>query len=163
MSDENLTACNPGTGIPGRMSWSVISVILLVSCSAPVTTDVFIAGGGTGGVAAAIQASRMGVRTVIAGENEWLGGMLTSAGVSAVDGNHTLPGGIWGEFRDSLAVHYGNESNLKTGWVSNVMFEPSVGNRIFSEMAAAEPGLTVLRNVRVVHVKHRGAEWLITA
>ncbi|MCK7537128.1 MAG: FAD-dependent oxidoreductase [Marinilabiliales bacterium] len=34
-------------------------------------------------------------------KGEWLGGMLTSAGVSAVD-NNNLPGGIWGEFRGSL-------------------------------------------------------------
>ena len=53
--------------------------------------DVFVAGGGTGGVAAGIQAARMGVNTVIIEENGWLGGMLTSAGVSAVDGNYNLP------------------------------------------------------------------------
>ena len=42
------------------------------------------------------------------------------------------------------------------------MFEPSAGNRIFSEMAAAEPGLTVLRNARVEQVKRRGERWLIS-
>ncbi|MRR22275.1 FAD-dependent oxidoreductase, partial [bacterium] len=144
------------------MPWIMAIFILFASCSSPVTTDVFIAGGGTSGVAAGIQAARMGVRTVIAGENGWLGGMLTSAGVSAVDGNYNLPGGIWGEFRDSLAAYYGDESDLKTGWVSNVMFEPSVGNRIFSEMAAAEPGLTVLRNARVTRVKRRGDRWSVS-
>jgi len=153
---------NPGAGTRGKMPWSTISFILLVSCSAPVTTDVFIAGGGTSGVAAGIQASRMGVQAVIAEENEWLGGMLTSAGVSAADGNYNLPGGMWGEFREALTAFYGDESHLKTGWVSNVMFEPSVGNRIFSEMAASEPGLTVLRNARVSKVKRHGGKWLIS-
>ena len=162
MSVLKLTSRCPGAGTPVMVRWSLIGFILLVSCSAPVTTDVFIAGGGTSGVAAGIQAARMGVRTVIAGENEWLGGMLTSAGVSAVDGNYNLPGGIWCEFRDSLIFHYGGASHLKTGWVSNVMFEPSVGNRIFSEMAAAEPGLTVLRNVRVARVRRQGNKWLIS-
>ena len=42
------------------------------------------------------------------------------------------------------------------------MFEPSVGNRIFSEMAAAEPRLTVLRNVRVARVRRHGDRWLIS-
>ena len=162
MSVMKLNTRCTGDDAPVKMPWGLVTFILLVSCSAPVTTDVFIAGGGTSGVAAGIQAARMGVRTVIAGENEWLGGMLTSAGVSAVDGNYNLPGGIWGEFRDSLIFHYGNASHLKTGWVSNVMFEPSVGNRIFSEMAAAEPRLTVLRNVRVDRVKRHGDRWLIT-
>ena len=161
MSVQKITTCCTGAGTRCMMG-AIIGFILLVSCSAPVTTDVFIAGGGTSGVAAGIQSARMGVRTVIAGENEWLGGMLTSAGVSAVDGNYNLPGGIWGEFRDSLTAYYGDESNLKTGWVSNVMFEPSVGNRIFSEMAAAEPGLTVLRNVRVARVKRQGDRWFIS-
>jgi hypothetical protein len=157
-----ITASNSGAYTRFKMPWSIVSIILLVSCSAPVTTDVFIAGGGTSGVAAGIQASRMGVQTVIAEENEWLGGMLTSAGVSAADGNYNLPGGIWGEFRNALAAHYGDASHLKTGWVSNVMFEPSVGNKIFSEMAAAQPGLTVLRNALVKKVKRRGEKWLIS-
>jgi hypothetical protein len=105
----------------------------------------------------------MGVITVIAEEYDWLGGMLTSAGVSAADGNYNLPGGIWGEFRGRLSSCYGGDSLLKTGWVSNIMFEPSVGNMILSEMAAAEPNLKVLRRTQVKRVKHRGDEWLISA
>lgn len=140
----------------------LIGFMLQVSCSEPVTTELFIAGGGTSGVAAGIQAARMGVNTVLADENGWLGGMLTSAGVSAVDGNYYLPGGIWGEFKSALEIHYGGEAQLKTGWVSNVMFEPSVGNRILSEMAAAEQSLTVLRNTRVSGVKRRGDKWLVS-
>jgi len=162
MPDITPTTRDQGADFTGSMPWIMAIFILFASCSSPVTTDVFIAGGGTSGVAAGIQAARMGVRTVIAGENGWLGGMLTSAGVSAVDGNYNLPGGIWGEFRDSLAAYYGDESDLKTGWVSNVMFEPSVGNGIFSEMAAAEPRLTVLRNARVTRVKRRGDRWSVS-
>jgi hypothetical protein len=105
----------------------------------------------------------MGVITVIAEEYDWLGGMLTSAGVSAADDNYNLPGGIWGEFRGRLSSCYGGDSLLKTGWVSNIMFEPSVGNMILSEMAAAEPNLKVLRRTQVKRVKHRGDEWLISA
>ncbi|MHC1730550.1 MAG: FAD-dependent oxidoreductase [Bacteroidales bacterium] len=139
------------------------AITFLISCSEPVTTDVFIAGGGTSGVAAGIQAARMGVSTVIAEEYDWLGGMLTSAGVSAADGNYNLPGGIWGEFRSRLSSCYGGDSLLKTGWVSNIMFEPSVGNQILSEMAGAEPNLKVLRRTRIEKVKRRGDSWLIWA
>ena len=46
----------------------------------------------------------------------WLGGMLTSAGVSAIDGNYNLPSGFWGEFKDSLVSHYGDLESLKTGY-----------------------------------------------
>lgn len=70
-------------------------------------TEVLIVGGGAGGTAAAIQAARSGARVTVLESTEWLGGMLTSAGVSAIDGNHRMPSGIWGAFRDSLYQRYG--------------------------------------------------------
>ncbi len=137
-------------------------VVLFPSCGKKNTVDILIAGGGTSGVAAGVQAARMGVSTLIIEENEWLGGMLTSAGVSAVDGNYNLPGGIWGEFKSALISYYGGDSLLKTGWVSNLMFEPSVGNDIFSEMASAEPYLTVIRDASVSGVKRSGNKWIVS-
>lgn len=107
------------------------------------SADVLVVGGGTSGVAAGIQAARSGVNAMIVEEGPWLGGMLTSAGVSAVDGNYNLRSGIFGEFCDSLAAHYGGWDRLKTGWVSNILFEPSVGNRIFNSMTSAENRLDV--------------------
>ena len=107
------------------------------------STDVLVVGGGTSGMAAGIQAARSGVNAMIVEEGPWLGGMLTSAGVSAVDGNYNLRSGIFGEFCDSLAAHYGGWDRLKTGWVSNILFEPSVGNRIFNSMTSAENRLDV--------------------
>lgn len=107
------------------------------------SADVLVVGGGTSGVAAGIQAARSGVNAMIVEEGPWLGGMLTSAGVSAVDGNYNLRSGIFGEFCDSLAAHYGGWDSLKTGWVSNILFEPSVGNRIFNSMTSAENRLDV--------------------
>jgi len=105
--------------------------------------DILIIGGGASGVSAGIQSSRMGCKALIIESSTWLGGMLTSAGVSAIDGNHNLPAGIWGEFRDSLITHYGHADSLKTGWVSNVLFEPSVGNQIFKRIAEKEKNLNV--------------------
>ena len=114
--------------------------------------DVLVVGGGTGGAAAAIQSARLGARTIVAEPTPWLGGMLTAAGVSATDGNHRLPSGIWREFRDRLYAHYGGPGALATGWVSNTHFEPHVGARIFAEMAAAEKSLRVLLRHRFVDV-----------
>ena len=45
--------------------------------------DVAIIGGGASGVSAAVQASRLGSKVVLVEQTDWLGGMLTSAGVSA--------------------------------------------------------------------------------
>lgn len=106
-------------------------------------TEVLVVGGGTGGTAAAIQAARSGVPTLLVEPTSMLGGMLTAAGVSCTDGNHLLPSGMWQEFREALYRHYGTR-NLASGWVSNTCFEPSVGDSIFKAMAAAEPRLRVL-------------------
>ncbi|MDD4055477.1 MAG: FAD-dependent oxidoreductase, partial [Bacteroides sp.] len=114
--------------------------------------DVLIVGGGTSGISAGISSARLGVSTLILEEYSWLGGMLTSAGVSAIDGNYKLPSGFWGEFRDSLAVHYGGLQNLSTGWVSKVLFEPSVGNKILNTIAAKEEFLDVKFNTYVSNI-----------
>lgn len=139
-----------------------LSIFLSVSLSLSarhVRTDVIVVGGGTSGVTASIQAARSGAQVVVVESSTWLGGMLTSAGVGAVDGNYRLPAGLWGEFRDSLAMHYGGLESLKTGWVSNVMFEPSVGNRIFHDMVAREEGISLWMESDVRTVKRRDADW----
>lgn len=99
-----------------------------------IETDLLIYGGGASGVSAAIQAAQQGIDVVVVEPTPWLGGMLTSAGVSATDGNHNLPSGIWGEFRERLREYYGGPEALSTGWVSNTLFEPNVGNEVFNRM-----------------------------
>lgn len=151
-----------------RKTFSCI-IILLASflCFAHKATagifrsDIVIAGGGTSGVTAAVQAARLGASVVVVEQTTWLGGMLTAAGVGAVDGNYNMPAGLWGEFRDSLAAHYGSLEALKTGWVSNVMFEPSVGNRIFHNMVAKEKDVTLWTGSEVKAVSHNGNVWAV--
>lgn len=133
---------------------AIVASVLFLSCSKPAQeVDVLIIGGGASGVAAGVQSARMGASTLIAEETTWLGGMLTSAGVSAVDGNYRMPAGIFGEFRTKLADYYGGLDSLKTGWVSNVLFEPSVGNRMFKELAEAENNLTVDYETRLLEAR----------
>jgi hypothetical protein len=105
--------------------------------------DLIIVGGGASGTSAGISAGRLGTKTLIIEPTTWLGGMLTSAGVSAIDGNHRLPSGIWGEFKAKLEEHYGGADKLATGWVSNTLFEPKVGNEILQKMVSMVPSLTV--------------------
>lgn len=137
-------------------------VVFYSSCmnSGDNRVDVLIVGGGASGVTSGIQAARMGANTLILEETTWLGGMLTSAGVSAVDGNYRLPAGLWGEFKNRLSDYYGGLDSLKTGWVSNVLFEPSVGNKIFHEMVSAEKNLKVWKQTRLEEVKRVGDEWI---
>ena len=107
------------------------------------STQVLIVGGSTGGTAAGIQSARSGVRTLIVEQTQWLGGMLTAAGVSCTDGNNDLPSGIWEEFRQTLYKHY-KTKNLFAGWVSETCFEPHVGDSIFKAWAANEKNLQVV-------------------
>lgn len=106
--------------------------------------DVLVVGGGVGGTAAGIQAARSGVKTLIVEEGPWLGGMLSAAGVSAIDGNHELPSGLWREFRQKIYDHYGGPEKVATGWVSNTQFEPRVADSILKNMVKHVNSLTVI-------------------
>ena len=145
-----------------RLLYVVFAFVFLVSCKQEVPyTEVVVVGGGASGVTAGIQSSRMGASTLIIEESTWLGGMLTSAGVSAVDGNYDLPAGLWGEFKEALRGHYGSYSILNSGWVSKVLFEPSVGNQLFKQMVEKEENLSVLYQTSVVKVKRVDEKWEI--
>ena len=142
----------------------VLTTVLFMSCKDVKTfkADVLIIGGGASGTTAALASARMGAKTILISQEPWLGGMLTSAGVSAVDGNAKLPSGIWGEFRDSLAIRYGSLDSLKTGWVSNVMFEPRVGAEIFANMTQKQPNLEVFYDFNWKHINKKEF-WEVTA
>jgi hypothetical protein len=77
--------------------------------------------------------------------------MLTSAGVSALDGNKFgAGGGLVHTFREAIAEHYGGYDNLFTGWISLYCYEPSVGQRILRDLVDAEPNITLLTESDVV-------------
>ncbi|MDJ0678643.1 MAG: FAD-dependent oxidoreductase [Xenococcaceae cyanobacterium MO_167.B52] len=110
-----------------------------------ITTDVLVVGGSVGGVAAAIQASRRGVKTILATEFKWLGGMLTSAGVCAPDGNelrswHT---GLWGAYLRELQAR--QIVGLDNGWVSLFTYHPHCGAAIFADWVKQLPNLLWLQ------------------
>jgi cation diffusion facilitator CzcD-associated flavoprotein CzcO len=119
---------------------------LLTQSQTPVVnlqTDVLVIGGTASGISAGIQSARLGVNTLVVEETPWLGGMLTSAGVPAFDGNNAMPAGLFGEFRQHLYDYYGGANAVSTGWVSNTLFEPHIGDSIFKSMARNEKYLTV--------------------
>ena len=151
----------------GRGRWVgwFAALFLLAGCTQ--AYDVVVVGGGTGGTAAAIEAARGGARVLVVEESPWLGGMLTSAGVSAIDGNYRLRGGLFGEFTDSLAARYGGYEALKSGWVSNILFNPRVGAEILANMAGEAGvevrfGTTMSDLVRRFTARGGVAPWLLT-
>lgn len=126
-----------------------------------VDSQLLIVGGGASGVSAGVHAARLGIRTVIIEETDWLGGMLTSAGVSAIDGNNMLPSGFWGEFRDSLSQYYGGREALNTGWVSQVLFEPSVGNLILKNITQNESNLQIYHRSSIKTIEKKDGHWRV--
>ncbi len=150
--------------ISTRTGFRILLPLLILSfstlgCKHNQSPALLIVGGGASGVSAGISSARMGVRTMIIEESEWLGGMLTSAGVSAIDGNYNLPSGFWGEFKDSLTSYYGNSEALKTGWVSKVQFEPSAGNKILQHITAQEKNLTIYFKSKLKSIKKENGKW----
>jgi hypothetical protein len=122
-------------------------VMLACSTALPaqkkIYTDVLVVGGGAGGTTAGIQSARLNVKTIIAEETVWLGGMISSAGVSAFDGNHNMPSGIWAEFREEIYKVYGGPAKVATGWVSNTHFEPHVADSILKKFVSSLPALKI--------------------
>jgi hypothetical protein len=120
------------------------------------SADVLVVGGGTGGTAAAIQAARQGVRTILVSEFPWLGGMLTSAGVSAPDGNElaAFQTGLWGAFLREL--RHRQAGGLDNSWVSMFSFDPRTGAKLFADWVQQLPNLKWIAGQTPLEVLHQG-------
>jgi hypothetical protein len=114
-----------------------------------VDCDVLVAGGGMGGVAAALAAARRGCRTCLLEETDWLGGQLSAQGVSALDEHAHIEtvGGTasYSALRESLRDHYrrgrsalAGRADLNPGdcWVTRLAFEPAVGAQAMLDLLA---------------------------
>ncbi|MBQ9419552.1 MAG: FAD-dependent oxidoreductase [Synergistaceae bacterium] len=121
----------------------VLAFVLLTASSVfagDSSYDVVVAGGGTGGTAAAIQASRMGVSVLIVEPTSMLGGQATAAGVSTMDDMSRIESGIYKEFIDRVKKYYSDmkKSIATPYWKEHgKAFEPSVGDSILKDMAAS--------------------------
>lgn len=145
-----------------RLYILILVALAIVSCSEPEHVDVLVIGGGASGISAGVQSARMGVSTMLVEETPWVGGMLTAAGVSCVDGNYRMRSGIFGEFADSLAQRYGSWEALQTGWVSNINFEPHIGQEILSNIAAScGEFLQLRRETIMLSVKKVDGLWVV--
>jgi flavin-dependent dehydrogenase len=130
-----------------------------------IEADVCIYGGTSGGVAAAVQAARMGKRAIIAEPGKHLGGM-TSGGLSAVDiGDPRTVGGIAREYFTRLVASYGKElewakafQNKRGGPATGGAYsiEPHVAERVFNTMTR-EAKVPVHFGARLASVKKNGA------
>ncbi|MCX7919752.1 MAG: FAD-dependent oxidoreductase [bacterium] len=127
---------------------------IVFAASSIITTDVLVIGGGCGGVAASIQAARLGVSVILVENTPWLGGMMSSAGVSCFDGNNgTLRTGLFREVCTTIANYYGSVASTNTGcWVTDFAFEPKVGNIAWQQLVSTTSRITTLFNSTCVQV-----------
>lgn len=127
----------------------VLAALLLQSApqSAPaareISCDILIAGGSFGGCAAAVALEGRDVWMVE--DCDWIGGQVTSQGVSALDEHKYIEsfGGTqtYIQFRNAVRSAYGGVKNPGGGWVSRLCFEPKVGLRVLEEMTRTTPKL----------------------
>lgn len=104
--------------------------------------DVIVAGAGTGGLAAAIQAARLGSDVLLVEPTDWIGGQRAAAGVTSMDEGyppraHLRERGLYGEFwLRATAFYRALEKSTDTCAVSEDHFavEPHVARRILEDM-----------------------------
>ncbi len=153
----------------------LLAVMGGVACSSPRTRqrsrlqdnyDVVVAGGGIGGIAAAIQAARLGVSVLVVEPSSWIGGQATAAGVSTMDDMSRIKSGLYLEFFSRIKKYY--EARGKSVgtcyWDSrSVAFEPHIGLEALVAMvnearARGKNTLDILCNSAVTAVQKEGKQ-----
>lgn len=111
--------------------------------------DVAVIGGSLGGVAAALAAADAGKRVILTEACAWVGGQITSQGVSALDEHPyieqfggalsytALRAAIRADYRQRCGV---DASNPGGGWVSRLCFAPRAGLRALEALLAEHTG-----------------------
>lgn len=124
--------------------------------------DVVVAGAGTGGIGAAIQAARLGASVLLLEETDWIGGQMLAAAVTAIDeggaGNLVRGRGLYRELLNRVDHFYrplGLDPFL-AGRYTNLRFEPRVGRRLVHAILeeaghAGRLDLSLLTRITKVH------------
>ena len=129
------------------------------------TYDVIVVGAGSGGIGTAIQAARMGASVVILEETDWIGGQMTAAAVTSMDGGNAGPTslGMYGEFKALITAYYADPVRFPPAGRSvstcyggaSTCFEPHVGRMILQQMLDTA-GVSVRLRTRVLRVRRDG-------
>ena len=119
--------------------------------------DIIIAGAGTGGISAAIQAASMGANVLVVESSGMLGGQAIAAGVSNMDDLSTPASrsGIYADFMSRIEEYYAARGkSIGTSYWDprNLAFEPHIGLRILKEMARGEDAPDILYDSEIIGV-----------
>ena len=117
--------------------------------------DIVIAGAGTGGISAAIQAASMGAEVLVVEPSNMLGGQAIAAGVVNMDDLSAQKSGIYADFMSRVEEYYSARGkSIGTSYWDprNLAFEPHAGLKILQEMARGEDAPDILYRSEVVAV-----------
>ncbi|NGN62964.1 FAD-dependent oxidoreductase [Streptomyces sp. A7024] len=138
----------------GTAAFALDGTLRTAAAAAPTDTDLVVYGGTSAGIAAAVQARRMGATVVLLEPGRHLGG-LTTGGLGATDtGNGGAIGGIAGEFYRRIHAAY-NGTPVTPDSPARYVFEPHVAAAVFAELLD-EAGVPVVREARLASVEKRG-------
>jgi len=125
--------------------------------------DIVIAGAGTGGCGAAVQAARMGHSVLLLEETDWIGGQAMAAGVTSMDEGVTLvrERGLYRELCGLIASHYQplGIHDETAYWQRHVAVEPRVGRHLLHVLLGDAKGkgtLDLCLRSRVTKVRKDG-------
>ncbi len=163
---------------------TAVKTITLAKNVKTIKCDVFIAGGGLGGVAAAQKiwqlnekvknTGKLPLRVILSEETDWLGGQATAQGVSALDENYLVEStgctANYQKLRHAIRNNYKSNHKLTetaaqqkylnpgTCWVSRLAFEPKVALEEIDTLltpAFADSSLKVFYRHKLFYAKNR--------
>jgi hypothetical protein len=107
--------------------------------------DIVIAGAGTGGCGAAVQAARMGRTVLLIEETDWIGGQMNAAAVTSMDEGLAIvrERGLYRELCGLIKAHYDPLGiNSETAyWHRHPCVEPRIGQQLLLKMLSDARGL----------------------
>ena len=154
-----ITSMKLAMRAPLTLALALLGLVASATSAATINRDVIVYGGTSAGVAAALQASRLGKSVVLVSPTQRLGG-LTTNGLGATDsGDKNVIGGLAREFYQRLKKYYDDPAvwtlvdrakydNYKPEADAMWMFEPRVAEATFEQMLK-EANVEVVRNQRL--------------
>ncbi len=127
--------------------------------AATATYDIVVAGGGLGGVAASMQAARMGRRVLLVEETDWIGGQASTSGVNCIDvGDTRYNTGMYKEFENRAKQYYsGLGLSVNKCW-TGVSFEPRIIQSTLRAMLAEQPNITLRTGIYITSVQKSASQ-----
>lgn len=139
--------CVAGPRLTSMAAALLLAFALYPQSPHPAPYDVIVVGAGAGGVAASLQAARLGSRVALIEDTDWIGGQMSSAGVSTMDEGRFFaanPTGIYREFLLRATTVYASraKSVATCYWSqSSRCFEPLQVERTLRAMLDEQPAI----------------------